>query len=125
MVMNRGRAAGFSILGFLLILLMAGFLGLLVIKLFPVYMEHYNVSSSLQSLQHDKGGTLHQGDDVRRRLLRRFSINDVSHVGRKNISVTREANKEVVTVQYEVRKSLFANIDVVVSFNDSISLAKH
>jgi len=104
---------------------MAGFLGLLAIKLFPIYMEHYNVSSSLQSLQRDEGDALHQGESAKRRLLRRFSINDVSHVSSKNISVTREANKEVVTVQYEVRKPLLANIDVVVSFNDSISLAKH
>jgi len=87
-------------------------------------MEHYNVSTSLKSLQSEGGGVQEEGN-VKTRLLRRFEINDVSHAGRKNIAVTREGNKKVVTVQYEVRKPFLANIDLVVSFSDSISLTAH
>ena len=55
-------------------------------------------------------------------LNNRLEMNDVTSVTKRDITVDRQARGSVVTVAYEVRKHALGNIDLVISFNDSIEL---
>lgn len=116
------KMAGMSGLGFLLLLVVIGFFALLVIRLFPVYLEHYNVSSSLKSLQSEAQLEAMSNAEIRTSLLRRFEVNDVTHVGKEDIKIEIEDGARRVSIAYEVRKPFFGNIDLVVSFSDTAEL---
>jgi putative transposon-encoded protein len=57
--------------------------------------------------------------EIERSLLRRLSIDDVQHVKKNNIEITRDGRKFVVEVNYEARVHLFGNIDLVARFSNN------
>jgi len=115
----KRKQQGLSSLGIIGILIVAIFTTTLVLKMLPVYLEHFSVVSSLDSLQED--GNL---QDVKSSLMRKFSINDVDNVTREHIDIKREGKKKTVTITYEVRKNVVSNIDIVLRFSDSVVLSK-
>jgi hypothetical protein len=117
----NNKQNGMSMFGFgvlLVVLVMVVSLGL---RLFPLYLEHFNVKSILDSLS--KQGESLSDDAIKPRILNNFTINDVTNVGRQHIKVKRLPNKKnQVTVDYEVRRTLVGNIDIVIHFVDSVEI---
>jgi len=115
---QRGvTGGGFAALIALIILVV-----LLALKLFPVYMENFNISSSLNSLSNENGIADMKKTAIRELLLRRFSINNVKNVNKDHITIKKDKNGMTVGVVYEVRKPLVGNIDIVVYFNEHLKL---
>ena len=124
-IVARRRHDGITYLGMLILLIVIAFFAVVLIKVMPLYMEHFKVKSSLDSLAQESKDTQTALSPalVERHLLNRLSINDVQHVNNKDISITRDGHKLVVTVNYEARVHLFYNIDLVAQFkNDSVEL---
>ncbi len=117
------KEAGLTGLGFIFILLILGFFVALGLKLVPVYLEYYNVTTSLQSLEKEDSAALSGSEEIKTLLKKRLEINDVTHVTDKDISIEKKVNGAIVTVEYEVRKNFMGNVDIVVSFKDSVELA--
>ena len=107
---------GFGVL--LVLLVMVTSLGL---KLFPLYLEHFNVKSILENLSSETRGM--GSEDIKPRILKNFDLNDITNVGRQHIKVKRLSSKKAeVTIDYEVRRNLIANIDFVIHFNDTVEV---
>ena len=116
------RMAGLTALSFLLLLVVIGFFALLVIRLFPVYLEYFNVTSSLKAVQGEAQMESLSNAEIKTRLLRRFEVNDVAHVGRQDIRIETEADKRKIIVAYEVREPFLGNVDLVVSFDEQVEI---
>jgi len=86
-----------------------------------LYMEHFKVESSLDSLAEEAKNdqSVLSPIELEKHLLNRLSINDVQHVTKDNIKITREGRKTVVEVDYEARVTLFYNLDLVARFPDN------
>ncbi len=110
---------GMTMSSFIGVLMIIVLLSTVAIKLVPVYIEHFSVTSSLNNLALEGKSGKESKASIRNRLLRQFSINNID-LNRDVITVKSMRNKDLVTVAYEVRKPLFGNIDLVVSFSDSI-----
>jgi hypothetical protein len=52
-------------------------------------------------------------------FIRRISIDDVDRVREGNVKIENRQGKLTIRVTYEVRIPMVANIDAVVSFDDS------
>ncbi len=122
MASDKKKMRGLTGLSFLLLLALIGFFALLAIKLFPIYLEHYNVTSSLKSLQSEAWEEPLSKKEIKSLLMRRFQINDIAHVGKEQIKVKSQNSGKLVSIAYEVRKPFIGNIDLVVSFSDSLEL---
>lgn len=118
------RQAGLSFFGFIGFLLIAGFLAFLAMRLFPVYSEYYNVSTSLKGLAADPEAAGKDAGQIKKMLAKRFEISYVENVKADNIKVSREGADTEVTVSYEVRRPLAYNLDYVASFEKSVTLRK-
>jgi len=118
----NNKETGLTGLGFLFILLILGFFVALGLSLFPVYLEYYNVTTSLQSLKNEEQSELNQRRGIKSILRDRLDMNDVTHVSDENILIVKKAKFTTVTVEYEVRKSFMGNVDIIVSFSDSVEL---
>ncbi len=121
----NNKVGGLTGLGFLFILLIFGFFVALALSLFPIYLEYYNVTSSLQSLKNEKRSELSQRRNIIKTLRSRLDMNDVTHVSNENISIIKNVNSTTVTIDYEVRRAFLGNVDVIVKFSDSVELTEN
>ena len=117
----RRRQNGMTYLGMLIMLIVIAFFAIVMIKVAPLYLEHFKVQSSLDSLAQESkdGQPLSSPQEIEKHLFNRLGVNDVQHVTRKDIKITREGRKTVVVVDYEARVTLFDNLDLVAHFPDN------
>jgi len=115
---QRGAGGG----GFIALIAVIIISVLLLLKLFPVYMEHFNVTTSLNSLSNENDIKSLKKGAIKELLQRRFSINDVKNVGKEHIVIEKTKTGMTIDITYEVRKPLVGNIDLVIHFNDHLVL---
>lgn len=115
---------GMTAIGILFVLALIAFFTLLVLRLAPPYLEHFNVASSLKSLQTETGIQEKTPGEIRSLLQRRFDINDIEHVKKDNVKIEKDSKTGLlkITVAYEVRVPIMVNVDAVVSFSDSVEV---
>jgi len=106
-----------------LVLVLVAFFAMVVIRLFPIYIEHFSVTSHLKSLSNEVGMSKKTNSEIITTLKKRFGIDDVKNVTDEHIFIEREKGGLVaVAVEYEVRTSAISNIDMVVSFVNEVEL---
>jgi Tfp pilus assembly major pilin PilA len=112
---------GMSLTGYIISIALLAFFVTIALKLVPVYIEHYYVVHSLERLQAEASTLPEQ--EIKSRLMKDFSINDVDTVDRKQINVRRVDSKTIdVSIEYDVQRQLIANIDVLIHFSNSVEL---
>jgi len=117
------RQQGLTAITIAVILVLIGFFAMLVIRLFPIYMEHFSVASHLKDLGQEGSMASKTNAEILSTLDKRFTIDDVKNVKRENIFIEREKGGPVtVAIEYEVRTPALANVDMVVSFSDEVEL---
>lgn len=125
MMRQSKRQSGMTLIGLLTVLFLIGFFALLTLKILPIYLEHFKVVSSLESLQQ----TPDLADEPRRKIVdllnRRLDINMVENVHPEDIEVHKEDGIVTVSVVYSVEKPLFGNLSVIADFDDQIKVSKH
>lgn len=108
------RQNGMTAIGWLIVLALIGFFVLLTLRMLPSYLEYYKVVSTLDSLQ--KEGTMSSPAEIRRLIDRRFNISYVEAIQPKDVIIKPVGPNYQVIADYESRKHIFANVDVVMSF---------
>ncbi len=122
MIQTYRRQRGITLIGFALILGLIGFFTILILKIGPIYLEHYKVVSSLQSLKEDPALPKKSRREIYSLLNKRFDINMIENVTTDDISVSKEDGVVTVAVTYEVEKPIFGNLSVLVYFDDQIEV---
>lgn len=115
---QRKQQQGITFVGIAFILLLIGFATFTVLKLFPAYMQNFNVQSSLKGMEAEKSREYLGARDVRDSVLRRFEINEVEQVGKDDVSITRDGRTYLVDVDYEVRIPFISNVSLLISFKN-------
>jgi len=108
------RQAGVTAIGWVIILALIGFFVLLTLKMLPSYLEYFKVVSSLESLEKE---SLASPGEIRKLLEKRFNIDYVTSISAQQVKITRQGEGFIVDAGYDSRVHLFANIDVLMSFN--------
>jgi hypothetical protein len=108
------RQNGMTAIGWLIVLALIGFFVLLTLRMLPSYLEYYKVVSTLDSLK--KEGTMSSPAEIRRLIDRRFNISYVEAIQPKDVIIKPVGPNYQVIADYESRKHIFANVDVVMSF---------
>lgn len=118
MTRMKQRQAGLTLVSWMVIIVIAGVLVMAMLKLFPVYMEHLSVASSLEALAGDASLHGSSASDIRNALMKRLEINNVNRVKREDITIERAGNAYRVTVAYEVVVPVVYNISFLLNFED-------
>ena len=105
---------GMTAIGWLIVLALIGFFVLLTLRMVPSYLEYYKVVSSLESLEKESG--LNTPRDIRNLIERRFDISYVESIQPGDVAIKASGPNFRVIADYESRKHIFANVDVVMSF---------
>jgi len=98
---NRKRQQGLTFISWLVILIVLGFIMLIVLKITPVYLEHYAVKTSLESLKNEPLISRKPITEIRKMLTHRLSINEIHGLSKDSIILRRTGGITTVTVKYE------------------------
>ena len=71
------KQAGMTAIGMVLMLILVGFVALIAIRVIPMYMDHFMVVGSLESLEQDPEVAGMSAPQLRKRLQRRFDVNSI------------------------------------------------
>ena len=90
----------------------------LLLKLGPHYIDFQTMKSVFNALPESQVHTMSKGD-IYEALKKRFKVNSLRDFDVKDIvSIERQKTGTVVTVAYERRENIVANVDAVLSFNE-------
>lgn len=110
---------GFSIWGALIIGLMAMLVLLIVIKLTPVYLNNYQIKTSLEGLIKEPNVKNLSKPEFRELFTRRLTINNVRNVNVDKLEVNKSKGGKVeLRYFYQETVHMAGNIDAVVSFDN-------
>lgn len=116
MTVAKNRQKGLSTLGWLVAILVSGFMIMLTIKVAPVYLDDYAIKKVLNSLDTKPGIEGASVQQVREWLDKGLLTNRIRLEGEES-SVLRDKGQSVaVEINYDRRVHLIHNIDLVLTF---------
>jgi Tfp pilus assembly protein PilE len=107
---------GMTLIGFILVLAVVGVFIYMGMKLIPMYSEYYSVKQALEGMSKEAGMADKNPAQVRDLFFRRLYTSYAENVKPENVKLVRNEAGWTMTVDYEVRRPLVANIDVVGHF---------
>ncbi|HHB92126.1 MAG TPA: DUF4845 domain-containing protein [Thioploca sp.] len=118
---QRGSGSSFLLLSIIIISSLVFFF-----KLFPIYMENWNVSSALEKVAEEQNVTQKVDREIYQLFLSFLSKKDVKLFNRDNIkqfvNIERRGQSIEITVEYEQTKPLMANVSFLVQFKNTVEI---
>ncbi|KWS02214.1 hypothetical protein AZ78_5347 [Lysobacter capsici AZ78] len=112
----KRKQSGMTLIGFIIVLGVGGVFVYMGMKLVPMYSEYYSVKRSLTDLSNEPGAAQMDANKVRDLFFRRMEMSYVDSVKPNNFKIIRGDSGMEVTVDYEVRRQLIGNLDVIGHF---------
>ena len=119
---SRNKQQGLTFISWLLVLAMVGVFILVGIKITPVYMEHFAVKKTLESLKQEPLINRKSLREIRTMLMRRMDMNSIYDLTKDEVIIKRSGGVTKITVAYEERRNIMGNLSLVMTFEDSIEL---
>jgi hypothetical protein len=114
--MKRNQS-GLTFIGFVIVLAVAGLFIYVGMKLVPMYTEFYSVKKALASLANEDGIANKSAGEVEKMFFKRLYMSYALNVKSDHVKVERRETSWIVIVDYENRRPLIANLDVVGKFH--------
>ena len=116
---------GMTLIGFVLVLAVAGVFAYVGMKLVPLYSEYFSVKQALKGLSNEPGIASEDTAKIKDLFFRRIYVSYSDNVKPENVKITRKDAGYLMKVDYEVRKPLIANLDVVAHFQAEQELRRN
>lgn len=118
----RGQS-GASPIVWLVFLALLVFSGLIAVKLFPVYLNSYTVKTIVDDIAIDSKSNTRNPNLVWSFISKRLDINGINDVKREHFELVNEkGGKSLISINYEVRKPMFYNVDAVIKVSHSAEI---
>lgn len=114
---------GASVPAILLFVAMAALILLVSFKVYPVYFEHWQLNSVVESFETDPEiGELSTGE-IERRFRLRMQTNNIREISfNEAVAIEKEDGVVKIYVEYESRVDVYKNIDAVISFDETTEI---
>jgi hypothetical protein len=124
--MNMQRnVRGITLIGFAILLAVAGFFAYLAMRLIPVYIEYFGVVKSMDQLRTEGVWAQRSIEEIRRDLSVKFDAQyvDSNNIPPQAIQLKREnGGSTTLRIAYERRVPFMYNVDLIASFDKSVNL---
>ena len=88
-----------------------------VFKLIPLYLNDYTVSKVLEDIGRDPEMAKLSSVQLWNKIDERLNINSVYSVQREHFKYEKKDGRKTVSINYEARKHLMGNVDLVATFS--------
>lgn len=113
----RRNQQGMTLASFIVVLAVVGVFIYMGMKLIPMYSEYFSVKKALEGMASEPDMASNDPEKIKDYFFRRMDVDYGENVKPENVKLRRKEAGWVMTVDYEVRRPLIANIDVVGHFN--------
>ncbi|MBT3011897.1 MAG: DUF4845 domain-containing protein [Candidatus Thiodiazotropha sp. (ex Lucina aurantia)] len=117
------KQRGLSGISILVILIVAGFLVYVGIKITPVYIDHYAVKATLDSIKSEPLSARKSKREIRDMITKRLYVNNIRHVNRDHINIQRSGKTTTINVKYAERRHIAHNISLIMDFEETVELS--
>ncbi|SDT93517.1 DUF4845 domain-containing protein [Halopseudomonas salegens] len=117
----RQSQKGMSFFGWLAIISLIIFALVIVMKLAPIYMDHFSLRNIITSVNDDPTLEINSLRDMHRHVERGMQINSIRDIDASEaIEITTSGtNTYTVVLKYEVRSPLLQTVDLLVHFDET------
>jgi len=114
----KSKQRGLSLGGFLMLCVVGIIVGILAIKIGPMYQEYYTLKKVVTSLSKDTERSGVPAPQLRSAIMRRLDMNFSTRLTENDIQLKRlPGNKGWnMIIEYDSRRQIMGNLDVVASF---------
>lgn len=109
--------AGVSKFGMLMVFILVATFFTFGLKVVPLYVDHNLITGVCEELIESGEADNMTVSDIRQRVSNTLRINNVSGFNLSSITMRRENDSPIITIAYERRVELAANLDVVAVFD--------
>jgi hypothetical protein len=120
---TRHSQAGITALGFLILALLVGVVGLAVVKLTPIYIKNMRMSQILDDVEEALAGQGSTPVAIRNEFGKRFAIEDI-RLSMDVLKITQSKNGYSVRVQYEEKAPYIADVYLMVAFDKQVEITR-
>jgi len=120
--MKIRKQNGLTLIGFAMVLVLVVFFAYVGMRIIPLYLEYNAVVSTLNQLQKTPGAKSMSPAKLKQNITNSLWVSySANNVKREHIKISR-SNGVLVRIAYEVRRPLLGNIDLILSFDRSVTL---
>lgn len=120
----KNKQKGMSGMSIMMLLALLAFVAVALLKVMPVYFDSFKVGDVISSLQTKRGLGDASNSEIKKIILKSLDVNMVNDVTSEHIFIERVKNDIIIDVEYEVRKQMFGNLDVIISFKKSAKASR-
>ena len=114
------KQKGMTGISLIALLVVIAFVAVIFLKIMPVYFDSFKVGDVVSGMKEERGLGDKTNNEITKMILKRLDVNMVSDVTKDHIIIEKSKNDVLIEVEYEVRKQMFGNLDVVISFTKSV-----
>jgi len=117
---RRGREAGMTTLGFIILVAFLGLFAYAAIRLTPVYLNYFKVIGVVEGVYKEFDGQNPTRAAIRTSIARRFDVESISVITARDIKVTQENAGFMVAAVYDHTEPFIANVSFTVHFDKQV-----
>jgi len=116
---SKNNQKGLTGVSIMVLLVAIAFIAIIFLKVMPIYFDSFKVGDVVSGMTEERGLGEKSNSEITTMILKRLDVNMVSDVTKEHVFIEKIKNAILIDVEYEVRKAMFGNLDVVVSFKKS------
>ena len=121
--MKVRKENGLTLIGFLIALAVALFFAYAGMRIVPMYLEYHALGNALSKLENDPGARNMTPQKIKQSISNSLWASYANNnIKPEHIKVSKKSGGVNVRVAYEVRKPFLGNIDIIGSFDKSVTL---
>lgn len=111
------KQRGWTFLGLMMVLMVAGVFVSVAFKLAPAYADHNTLKSIMEDVVVDRHLLSEKKHDILSKIITRLRINNTS-LPDGYLSIEKDKGTVKFIIDYELRIPMFGNVDAVVYFDE-------
>jgi len=116
---SKNKQKGLTGVSIIVLLVFFAFFAVALLKVMPIYFDSFKVGDVVSALKDERGLGEKPNSQIVKMILKRLDVNMVSDVTKEHIFIEKVKNEVFIDIEYEVRKPMFGNLDVIISFKKS------
>ena len=119
---SKNKQKGLTGVSIIVLLVFFAFFAVALLKVMPIYFDSFKVGDVVSALKDERGLGEKPNSQIVKMILKRLDVNMVSDVTKEHIFIEKVKNEVLIDVEYEVRKPMFGNLDVIISIKKSVEV---
>lgn len=122
----RKRQSGLTMVSWIILIALIGFVGVFAFKLFPIYMEYSSINSALTTAAKNASSD-ETPAQIRTSISALFDVNSINDIKPEDIDIKKDPDTKsmVLTLDFNPTTNFIYNIDLVVHFHKTYAAGAH